>query len=326
MSKQILVTGASGFVASHLFRHLRQEFPDAKLLGAIRGRSHCELIKDISGIELLEMHLEDEASIDLIIRSVRPSLLFHLAAQSFVPTSFRAPEQTMMVNGEGTRKLLEAIRTHAPLCRVLIAGSSEEYGFVAPEETPINEQQPLRPLSPYGVSKVIADYWGQYYARVHQMHVVITRGFNHEGPGRGEQFAPSNWARQAIRIILKKQDPVIRVGNLDAERDYTDVRDMVKGYVLALQHAKPGIPFNTCSGISHKMGSVLYLILKQAGLEDTVLIEREASRMRPADVPLLIGDNRAFRDCTGWKPEILFTQTIADMLEFWEEKENNVGV
>lgn len=317
----ILVTGASGFVASHLFRYLLVKYPNANIYGTKRWRSQTPLIKDIGDkIKFIEMNLEDQESVERAILAAKPDWVFHLAAQSYVPSSFIAPDQTVMVNATGTRYLLAAVYKHVPNARIQIAGTSEEYGLVSPYEVPIKENNPLRPTSPYGISKVKADLWANYYHRAFGVQSIITRGFNHSGPGRGVVFAESNWCYQASRIKLGKQKPVIEVGNLEAVRDYTDVRDMVAAYVLALEKGISGETYNICSGKGMTMREVLNLIIKIVDIEVNVVTDLD--RLRPSDVPLLIGSCAKFKADTGWKPKIPFEQTIKDIFDFWMEKEN----
>ena len=187
--------------------------------------------------------------------------------------------------------------------------------MVYPDEVPIKESNPLRPLSPYGVSKVGQDMLGYQYFMSYGMDVVRTRGFNHTGPRRGPVFVCSDFAKQLVDIEKGLRPPVMRVGNLDAKRDFTDVRDMVRGYWLALEKGKPGEVYNICSGRSMSIGDMLGMLIDMSGLEVTV--ERDPSRLRPSDVEILEGDNSRFHEDTGWEPEIPIEKTFADLLEFW---------
>ncbi|MEK7129552.1 MAG: GDP-mannose 4,6-dehydratase, partial [Patescibacteria group bacterium] len=201
---------------------------------------------------------------------------------------------------------------------IQIACSSEEYGLVHDNEIPIKETNPLRPLSPYAVSKVAMDYLGYQYHQSYKVRVVRTRGFNHTGPRRGETFVTSNFAKQIALIEKGKQDTVIRVGNLDAERDWTDVRDMVRGYLLAVEKCDSGEVYNICSGRGVKVADMLNLLLSFSKAK--VKIEEDPSRMRPSDVPILIGDNSKFVAKTGWHAEIPFEKTMEDLLNYWRER------
>ena len=198
--------------------------------------------------------------------------------------------------------------------------SSEEYGLVKPDEVPIKETNPLRPLSPYGVSKIAQDMLSYQYAKSYGMKIVITRGFNHTGPRRGSVFVASNFAKQIVEIEKGKKKPVIEVGNLEAKRDFTDVRDMVRGYWLAVQKGVPGERYNLCSGKAISIQELLDMLLKLSTVEITV--KQDPSRMRPSDVQILLGDNTKFKELTGWSPEIPFEKTLKDLLDYWREKIN----
>jgi GDP-4-dehydro-6-deoxy-D-mannose reductase len=201
---------------------------------------------------------------------------------------------------------------------IQIACSSEEYGLVQPDEVPIRETNPLRPLSPYAVSKIGQDFLGYQYFQSYGLRVVRTRGFNHTGPRRGSVFVASNFSRQVAAIEAGIQEPVIRVGNLDAVRDFTDVRDMVRAYWLAVEQGRPGEVYNICSGRGITMRELLDHILALAEVEVTV--ETDPQRLRPSDVEKLIGDASKFRADTGWEPQIPLDRTLRDLLDYWRER------
>ena len=206
-------------------------------------------------------------------------------------------------------------------CRIQIACSSEEYGLVQPEETPIREDNPLRPLSPYGVSKVAQDLLGYQYHQSYDLHVVRTRTFNHEGPRRGESFVLSNFAKQIAEIEQGLKAPVVEVGNLDAIRDFTDVRDVVRAYVLALDACTPGDVYNIGSGNTWRIGDALEKMLGFSSAN--IQVKQDSARMRPSDVPILHCDATKFKAQTGWKPEIPFEQTLRDTLDYWRQRVNH---
>jgi GDP-4-dehydro-6-deoxy-D-mannose reductase len=244
--------------------------------------------------------------------------VYHLAAQSYVPMSWVAPAETLTTNVIGQTNLFEAVRAVGCATRMQIACSSEEYGMVLPEEAPIKETNPLRPLSPYGVSKVAQDLMGYQYHESYGMHIVRTRGFNHTGPRRGEVFVTSNFAHQIAEIEKGNKPPVIHVGNLEAVRDFTDVRDTVVGYYLALEKGKPGEVYNVATGKGHKIHEMLDALLSFSKVK--ISTEQDPKRMRPSDVELLIGDSTRLRAETGWKPKYEFTQTMKDLLEYWRAR------
>jgi GDP-4-dehydro-6-deoxy-D-mannose reductase len=315
---KVLITGITGFVGSHMAEYLLNK-KEVEVWGIERWRSRKENIRHIEDkINLIECDLRDISSVKRAISRIKPDKIFHLAAQSFVPTSWHAPSETLNTNIIGQLNLFEAVREVSINPWVQIAGSSEEYGMVLPEETPIKETNPLRPLSPYGVSKVGQDMLGYQYAKSYGMNIVRTRGFNHTGPRRGEVFVESNFAQQIAKIEKGKQQPVISVGNLDARRDYTDARDMVRGYWLATEKCKAGEEYNICSGKDWTIRQVLDILLSYSKIK--VDVKQDPSRMRPSDVMILLGDNSKFCKATGWKPEIPFEQTLLDLLNYWRER------
>jgi GDP-4-dehydro-6-deoxy-D-mannose reductase len=200
-------------------------------------------------------------------------------------------------------------------CKIQIACSSEEYGHVEPHEVPIKETNPLRPLSPYAVSKVAQDYLGYQYYKSYGLHVIPTRTFNHTGPRRGENFVTSNFSKQIAEIEKGKKPPVLYVGNLSAKRDFTDVRDVVRAYWLALEKGEPGETYNIASGFCVTIKEMLDLLLSFSQVD--IEVKEDPSRLRPSDVGILLGDYDKFHQKTGWKPEIPFEKTMEDLLNYW---------
>lgn len=314
-----LITGVTGFVGSHLADYLLAEQPEVEMFGIRRWRSRMENIEHLDGrLQLRECDLRDPAAIQGVLAEVRPDYIFHLAAQSFVPASWRAPSETLMTNILGQTNIFEAVRVLELDPVIQIAGSSEEYGLVLPDEVPIKETNPLRPLSPYAVSKVAQDLLAYQYFRSYGLKTVRTRGFNHTGPRRGEVFVTSNFAKQIASIEAGLREPVIRVGNLDAQRDFTDVRDIVRAYWLAVSEATPGEVYNLASGRAVTIRELLDQLL---ALSDTeVEVQVDPDRLRPSDVEILLGDYSKFRSDTGWEPSIPLEQTLKDTLDYWRQK------
>lgn len=313
-----LITGITGFVGSHLAEYLLS-LGNIEVFGIIRWRSRTENIDHIaSKIKLYECDTKDATAMREVIRKVRPDRIYHLAAQSYVPMSWVAPAETLITNIISEVNLFEAVRAEALDCRIQVAGSSEEYGLVLPNELPIRETNPLRPISPYGVSKVAQDLLGYQYFKSYDMFIVRTRAFNHTGPRRGEVFATSNFAKQIAEIEKGKKEPVIYVGNLEAVRDFTDVRDTVVGYYLSLEKGEKGEVYNICSGRGYKLQEVLSLLLSLS--KEKVEIRVDPKRMRPSDVTLLAGDATKFRTKTGWEPKIPFKKTLSDLLDYWRQR------
>jgi len=311
---KILITGVTAFVGSHLADYLIDE-EKLEVYGIRRPRSRDEFTR--KEITYHEADVADYTGVSAVVKKVKPDFLFHLAAQSDVALSWKAPSVTIATNVLGTLNVLEAVRHESPDTIIHFAGSSEEYGLVQPNEVPIKETNPLRPMSPYGVSKVAADLLSQQYCKSYGIKVVVTRGFNHTGPRRGEFFATSSFAKQ-IAEIEGGRDPVIYVGNLEAQRDWTDVRDMVKAYWLAASLCPFGKPFNICSGRAVKVGDMLNMLLGMASVK--IQVEQDEARMRPSDVPILLGDSGRFREATGWEPKVPFEETLEDLLDYWRER------
>ncbi|HJO04434.1 MAG TPA: GDP-mannose 4,6-dehydratase, partial [Acidobacteriota bacterium] len=308
---RVLITGITGFAGSHLADYaLDQE--GVEVYGIRRWRSPTENIDHIADrLNIVECDLRDAASVTSMIDSIRPDRIFHLAAQSYVPTSWHAPAESLETNIIGQLNLFQALRqTGCDATRIQIAGSSEEYGLVYREEAPITEQNPLRPLSPYAVSKVTQDLLAYQYFRSYGTHAIRTRGFNHTGPRRGEVFVVSNFAKQIAMIEAQQRPPVIRVGNLEAERDFTDVRDVVRAYWLILEHGVPGEVYNIASGRTWRIQDVLDLLLSFS--ETDITAEVDPDRLRPSDVELLLGDASKLNEITGWEPLIPFEQSARE--------------
>ena len=315
---KVLITGITGFVGSHLADYLLS-LGSIEIHGIERWRSRTENIEHIRDkIKLVGCDIRDSISVTETIGKIKPDKIFHLAAQSFVPSSWQAPQESLTTNIIGELNVFEAVRAVNINPVIQIAGSSEEYGLVLPDELPIKETNPLRPLSPYAVSKVGQDFLGYQYYKSYNMNIIRTRAFNHTGPRRGEVFASSNFAKQIVEIEKNKREPVIFVGNLDARRDFSDVRDVVRAYWLATEKCLPGEVYNISSGKALSIKEMLDLLLKISKVK--VEIKQDSARMRPSDVNVLLGDNTKFCKQTGWKPEIPFEQTLKDLLEYWRGK------
>jgi GDP-4-dehydro-6-deoxy-D-mannose reductase len=315
---KVLVTGITGFAGSHLVDYLLT-LPDVEVMGILRWRSRTENIEHFRDkVRLVECDLRDASSVRDVIDQLRPERIFHLAAQSFVPTSWTAPTESLVTNIIGQLNLFEAVKKLHIMPRIQLACSSEQYGMVYENELPIRETNPQRPLSPYAVSKVGQDALGYQYFMSYNIPIVRTRGFNHEGPRRGPVFVCSDFAKQIADIERGKKPPVIRVGNLDARRDFTDVRDTVRAYWLSLEKGEPGEVYNICSGKDWTIRAMLDMLLGMTKAK--VKVEQDPARMRPSDVPVLLGDASKFKKATGWEPTIPFEQTLQDLLEYWRSR------
>ena len=317
--RRVLITGVTGFAGSHLVDYLLTR-NDCEIHGIWRWRSRTENIEHLkpSDMQLHECDLRDATSTFDTINKIKPDWIFHLAAQSFVPTSWVAPTESLTTNILAQVNIFEAVRRLGLKTRIQLACSSEEYGMVFPDEVPIKETNPLRPLSPYAVSKVAQDMLGYQYWMSWQVDSVRTRGFNHEGPRRGPVFVASDFAKQIADIEKGKKAPVLHVGNLEAKRDFTDVRDMVRAYVLALEKCEPGEVYNICRGQCWTIRETLDMLLSHT--KTKIEVKQDPARLRPSDVQILLGDNSKFVRTTGWQPTIPFEQTLYDMLEHWRSR------
>ena len=317
---RVLITGITGFVGSHLADFLLTK-EDVEVYGIKRWRSRTENIEHLEGnIILKECDLRDASAVREIIDGIRPDRIFHLAGQSFVPASWHAPEETISTNIKMELNIFEAVRQVGVNPWIQIAGSSEEYGMVYENELPVKETNPLRPLSPYAVSKVTQDLLGYQYFMSYGLNIVRTRGFNHTGPRRPSVFVCSDFARQIVEIEKDLHGPTIYVGNLEAKRDFTDVRDIIRGYWLALEKGIPGEVYNICSGKSYKIGEILDMLLGMTSNHTKIKVKKDPAKMRPSDVPVLVGDSTKFRKQTGWKPEIPFEKTLKNIMDYWRER------
>jgi GDP-4-dehydro-6-deoxy-D-mannose reductase len=313
-----LITGIAGFAGSHLAEFLLEQ-PSVKVFGIDVPMADLENIEQIkSKIRLYRSDIRDLVSFSRILKLVKPDLIFHLAAQAYVPDSWTHPEESLTTNIIGTLNILESVRKHKLPCRIQIACSAEEYGRVFKSELPVKETNLFRPLSPYAVGKLTQDMLGYQYGQSYGMYIVRTRAFNHFGPRMSESFAASGFARQIALIEKGKQEPVIRVGNLEAIRDFTDVRDIVRGYWLSLTKCHKAEAYNLCSGKGYSIRELLDILLSFSKAK--ISIKKDKSRLRPADITVLVGDYSKFFWQTKWRPRIPIQKTLGDILAYWRER------
>lgn len=266
-------------------------------------------------LTFLQADLRDRESVQRIIQEVRPDLVFHLAAQAHVPTSFADPAGTLVDNILFQLNVFHGIIDAELGCPILISGSNEEYGHVEPGELPVRETNPLRPTSPYAVSKVAQDLLAYQYFLTHGLKCIRMRSFNHTGPRQKPHYVVPSLAKQVAEAEAGLIPPVVSVGNLDALRDFTDVRDVVRAYHLALLRCQPGEVYNLGSGRTVSIRQVLEFLLARSRVPLSVQVEE--GRIRPWDNPEVVCDSSKFRDQTGWRPEIPLEQTLSDVLEYW---------
>ncbi|MBI5606386.1 MAG: GDP-mannose 4,6-dehydratase [Deltaproteobacteria bacterium] len=316
---RILITGITGFVGSHLAEYVLGLKERHSLFGLCRWRSPKDNLEKIyNKVSLLEADLCDLSGLIRHIKTVKPHVIFHLAAQSYVLTSFNTPIQTLWANVIGTTNLLEAVRITGVDPVIHICSSSEVYGQVSEADIPIKETCPFRPASPYAVSKVGEDMIGYQYWISHQIRTIRTRMFTHTGPRRGDVFAFSSFAKQIAAAELGLKEPVVRVGNLKSVRTICDVRDAVKAYWIMVQRCRPGEVYNIGGKQTVTIGEGLEKLLSFSSKKLKVKVD--PTLLRPSDVTLQIPSTEKFSEETGWKPEISLEKTLRDILDFWREE------
>lgn len=306
-----LITGANGFVGRHLSRLL------SSLEYVIYGTYLSEKpVGDNSGISLFQCDIRDLARLIAILRKTRPDRIYHLAGMSSPAESFNQLETVYGTNFWGTYNLLEAVRKVTPKARVLVVGSGQCYGPVRPSQLPVTEDHAFAPSNPYALSKAAADMLaGQYHARF-GLHIVRARPFNHTGPGQAPEFVCSDFARQIAAIDLGLRPPIVSVGNLEVNRDFTDARDVVRAYGLLLEKAPPGEAYNVASGKTTSIRQILRLLVSFSSRPVRLSIQRQ--RFRPDDTKTLYGSNRKIHRATGWKPAYGFRTTLHDLYVQWK--------
>ena len=329
VSKVALITGITGMVGSHLTDFLLKN-TDWTIYGMARWRSPLDniqhLVHDINNgnrVFYLYGDLNDFSSLVKVLKEAKPDYVFHLAAQSYPRVSFDAPADTLNTNIIGTSNLLEAIRIVNLDPVIHVCASSEVYGRVSKDKLPINEECTFHPASPYAISKVGTDLVGRYYADAFSMKAMTTRMFTHTGPRRGDVFAESTFAKQIAMIEHGLIPPVVKTGNLDSLRTWADVRDAVRAYyMLVTVNPVPGEYYNIGGDYSCSIRQMLEFLIS-ISTATNIKVETDPYRIRPIDADLQVPDTTKFRTHTGWKPEILFEQTMTDLLEYWREKINN---
>ena len=316
---KVLITGISGMVGSHLAEYILADHPDVDLHGLIRWRTpldHLVAIKD--RIALHYGDLRDLNSLIVVIKKIQPDWIFHLAAQSFVTTSFDAPVDTLSTNVLGTTNLLDALRITGVDAKVHVCSSSEVYGQVMADEVPITEANPFRPASPYAVSKVGEDMIAFQYYLSYGIRTVRTRMFTHTGPRRGDVFAESAYAKQIVEVEYGLRKNPIRVGNLDSIRTFADVRDAVRAYWVLMEKCPAGEVYNIGGNRTMTLRDMLEILKGMA----TCRIEHvvDPALLRPSDVTLQIPDTSKFKAATGWEPRIPFEETLQGILAFYRRR------
>lgn len=313
---QALITGISGFVGSHLADYLLAH-TDWQVSGTVYGRLD-NILHLRERLTLYPAELSQLEVVRFIVEESQPDYLFHLAAQPIPSLSRYDPWFTLENNIRAQLNVLEAVAQLRPSCRVLVVGSSEEYGAILPEHLPLSEDAPLRPTSPYAVSKVAQDLLGLQYWLSNRVEAIRVRPFNHIGPRQRRGFVAPDFASQIAEIEAGMRPPVLTVGALDSQRDFSDVRDIVRGYHLALVHGQPGEVYNLGSGQAHEVRTLLELLL--AASPTAIEVVQDHSRVRTVETPCIVADASRLHQLTGWQTNISLQQSLYDVLDYWREQ------
>lgn len=302
--KKVLVTGASGFAGSHLTTYLR----------ALGHEVIATSTRNIKGH--VTMNLNHRHIVDKIVAAELPDVVMHLGAQSSAGRSWQDPSSTYSTNVTGTHDLLESVHKHCPEATVLVSATSDEYGPASEYEMPINEETPLRPLSPYAASKVASEAVANLFHEAFGLRILVTRAFMHIGPGQPNTFATADWSHQIAQVELGQRDPQVATGNISLVREFGDVRDVVRAYWDIACNGKSGEAYNVATGEGHSLREVLEKLIELSPV-DRISIMEDPSKIRPADPRFLVGDNEKLRNLSGWTPEYSLDTTLQDVLDFW---------
>jgi GDP-4-dehydro-6-deoxy-D-mannose reductase len=314
---RILITGIAGFAGSHLAELLLKR--ENQVYGTLLPGENLKNIQKIKQrLHLSDCDVTRLDQFSRLIKRVKPDQVYHLAALTSVGWSFSHPSETIDTNIRGTLNLLEIVRNLKKPVRILVVGSSDIYGKVLPQEVPISEERPLLPISPYGVSKAACDLLAYQYFKSYGIQVVRARSFNHTGPRQNTGFVIPDFASQIARIEQRKQPPVLKVGNLSAKRDISDVRDVVKAYLALMAKGEAGEAYNICTQKAYKIEHLLRMLLVLS--KQRIKVEKDKEKNRPAEIPILLGNNKKIKKATGWKPKISIQKTLEDTLSFWRRK------
>lgn len=309
-----LVVGGAGFVGAYLMRHLRDALRHEVTVTKLPHEQKEEI-----GVKFVDLDILNQKDIEKVLRDENPDCIFHLAAQSSVAVSWKNPSLTIDINIKGAVNLLEAIRAVQNDCgkkpRVLLIGSGEEYGHIHENDIPINEKTSTKPGNIYAATKACQNMIGKIYADAYGIDVMMVRAFNHIGPNQSPVFVVSDFCRQVAQIEKGLCEPVIKVGNLNARRDFTDVRDVVAAYCLLIEKGERGETYNVGSGHAIAISKILEMIVSQS--KSQIKIEVDSAKLRPVDVPIIEADTTKLVKCTGWKQTIPLEQTIRETLDFW---------
>ncbi|HJX37158.1 MAG TPA: GDP-mannose 4,6-dehydratase [Anaerolineae bacterium] len=317
-----LITGVTGFAGSHLAEYLLAH-TDLEVWGTDISSNDKNIAQIREDVHLIVGDMSDPTTASEILSEAEPDYIFHLAAQAFVPLSWSDPWQTMANNIRAQLNILQTLVDSGARPRVLVVGSADEYGVIRPGELPVSEAAPLRPYSPYAVSKIAQDMLGYQFFASHGLPVVRVRPFNHIGARQSPAFVTSDFAKQIAEIEQGQRRPLLEVGNLEAERDFTDVRDMVRAYQLALEQGQEGEVYNLGAERAYSIQEVLDMLLGMS--EARIEVVQDPTRLRPSDVPVVVSDCRKFRERTGWSPTLSLRESLRSVMDYWRERVADEG-
>lgn len=311
--KKAMIIGAAGFVGNYLMEYLQKECNMEVYVTKL-------LREEISNSNVKEYNLDilDKEAIVSLLFEIRPDYIFHLAAQSSVGLAWKNPCLTIDVNIKGSVNVMDAVRELYYKPRVILIGSGEEYGHINEGESPIKEENMIRPGNIYAATKVCQNMIGNIYAQAYDMELMMVRAFNHIGPTQAPIFVVADFCKQVAEIEKGIREPVMYVGNLEAKRDFTDVRDVVRAYAMLIEKGKSGETYNVGSGHAVSIREILELIISLS--YGNIKVEIDPNKLRPVDVPIIEADTTKLRKLTGWEPEITLEQTIKETLNYWRER------
>lgn len=307
-----LIIGGAGFVGNYLISHLKN---DLKWDVFVTKMSHEK--SSNADVNSFDLDILDKDQIKDVLEKVKPDYIFHLAAQSSVALSWKNPALTIDVNVKGSVNVLDMVRELNYKPRILLIGSGEEYGHIKPDESPIVEDNVVRPGNIYAATKACQNMIGKIYADGYDMDIMMVRAFNHIGPNQAPMFVVADFCKQVADIECGNREPVIYTGNLSAKRDFTDVRDVVRAYALLIQKGQKGETYNIGSGKAIAIQEILDTILSFSTVD--IKIEVDPEKLRPVDIPIIEADISKVRECIGWKPEILLESTLDETLNYWRK-------
>lgn len=310
--KRAIIIGAAGFVGGYLARHLQVGYGMEVAVTKLPNETI-----DIEGVDVYNLDILNKEEIVNLLFRVRPDCIFHLAAQSSVGLSWKNPGLTVDINIKGSLNVMDAVRELYYKPKVLLVGSGEEYGHIRDEETPITEDNRIRPANIYAATKACQNMLGNIYAKAYDMNLMMVRAFNHIGPTQAPMFVVADFCKQVAEIEKELRLPVMYVGNLSARRDFTDVRDVVRAYALLIQKGRPGETYNVGSGHAVSIQEILNMIISLSNKSIEVKVDQ--NKLRPVDISVIEADTRKLKMETGWEQEISLQRTIKETLEYWRE-------